>query len=148
MDLVDHDVANGLWFAGNGLGLKTDNRDHAPILTLVAFSKHAIAHMPRLKEWFRRNPYPKDQGEAAAEIWGDGFASVFLDEGWHLLWRGSLFTQSELAQVAEDLRRLEPDLVSDVAVWPENTRIGVYRSFAGRETTATSWASLAGKPNV
>ena len=72
----------------------------------------------------------------------------FIEEGWHILWRGVLSTDAEIAQVTEDLRDLSDELKTDVNQWPPNTKIQVMDSNEEERSIEISWAALKGEPEA
>ena len=145
MELEDHDVASGLWFTGGGHGFQIVDADNAPFVFITGTAVKMQKVMPNIRQWICENPPPETKTTLSVEQWSKGLANAFLDEGWHLLWRGALFTKCEIAEVAKSYGRLDPMYKEELNLWPQNTRIRIFDNFLGESASETSWASLAGK---
>jgi hypothetical protein len=138
-----HDVTDGIWFTAKGVGFKIGNETSAPALYLSRYAKRVLHFYPDIEQWVRENPPPKSSIDSTLN-WYRKLGAKFIEEGWHLLWRGVLYTSWDIRRASKDLDELSTELKSEVSKWPEDTRIDCFRIWSGEKFAEVSWATLKG----
>jgi hypothetical protein len=141
MSVSDHDVQGGVWFSRRGVGFAVGDGQNDPALYLSRYVKEFISGYPQTQTWVRENPPPKSQVDSILN-WYRRLGTQLINEGWHLLWRGVLYTQ-DFNSVARDLADLPEEAKKEVSKWAPNTRIDVYRLATG-DFRPMAWSALQG----